>query len=198
MFALPFFRRDLPVLTGASIVLRTPTGEDYYQWQRLRHESRSFLGPWEPRWTHDELDRAGWRRRLSRNREDMAQGVATAFLIFMQDSGQLLGGISIGNIRHGVAESANIGYWMGEKHAGKGIMVEAVKLVCAHAFSALGLHRVEAACIPDNNRSIRVLEKAGFQREGLLRSYLRIDGEWRDHYLYGLIAGEPTGASAKG
>lgn len=198
MFALPFFRRDLPVLTGASIVLRAPAREDYGSWRRLREESRSFLEPWEPVWTHDELDRTGWRRRLSRNREDMAHGVATAFLIFHRDDGDLLGGISIGNIRHGVAESANIGYWMGEKHAGKGIMVEAVKLVCAHAFSALALHRVEAACIPDNNRSIRVLEKAGFQREGLLRSYLRINGEWRDHYLYGLIAGEPTGASAKG
>lgn len=198
MFALPFFRRDLPVLTGQTIVLRTPTAEDYHQWSRLRRASRIFLEPWEPLWSEDELDRPGWRRRLGRNREDMAQGVATAFLIFERRTNELLGGITISNIRHGVAESANIGYWMGEKHAGKGIMVEAVRLVCRYAFSTLALHRVEAACIPGNNRSIRVLEKAGFRREGLLRSYLRINGEWQDHFLYALIAGEPIQEGAKG
>lgn len=198
MFALPFFRRDLPVLKGPSITLRTPVAEDFEQWAWLRRESQSFLVPWEPLWGEDELDRAGWRRRLSRNREDMAQGVATTFLIFDRQTRQLLGGISIGNIRHGVAESANIGYWMGERHAGKGIMVEAVKLVCRYGFSGLGLHRIEAACIPDNNRSVRVLEKAGFQREGLLRSYLRINGEWRDHLLYALIANELREEGAKG
>ncbi len=128
----------------------------------------------------------------------MAQGAATAFLIFDRETRELLGGISIGNIRHGVAESANIGYWMGERHAGKGIMVDAVKLVCRYAFNSLRLHRVEAACIPDNLRSVRVLEKAGFQREGLLRSYLRINGEWRDHFLYALLAGELPGEGAKG
>lgn len=198
MFALPFFRRDLPVLNGVNVVLRTPFAEDYEQWFRLRKESRTFLEPWEPLWSEDELDRTGWRRRLGRHREDMAQGVATAFLIFERRSNDLLGGISIGNIRHGVAESASIGYWMGERHAGKGTMVEAVKLVCNYGFSTLGLHRIEAACIPDNNRSIRVLEKAGFQREGLLRSYLRINGEWRDHFLFAVIAGELREEGAKG
>lgn len=198
MFALPFFRRDLPVLTDGHIVLRTPNADDYGQWARLRRESRAFLEPWEPLWGDDELDRAGWRRRIGRYREDMAQGVATAFLIFDRETRELLGGISIGNIRHGVAESANIGYWMGERHAGKGIMVDAVKLVCRYAFSSLRLHRVEAACIPDNLRSVRVLEKAGFRREGLLRSYLRINGEWRDHFLYALLAGELPGEGAKG
>jgi ribosomal-protein-alanine N-acetyltransferase len=198
MFALPFFRRDLPVLHGKGVMLRTPTAEDYVQWARLRGESRTFLEPWEPLWSDDELDRPGWRRRLGRYREDMAQGVATAFLIFDRNTRELLGGISIGNIRHGVSESANIGYWMGERHAGKGIMVEAVKLVCGYGFSSLRLHRVEAACIPDNHRSIRVLEKAGFRREGLLRSYLRINGEWRDHLLYALLASDQPEASAKG
>lgn len=192
MFALPFFRRDLPVLTGRRIMLRTPAADDFAQWSRLRGESRAFLEPWEPRWTEDELERAGWRRRLGRYREDMAQGVSTTFLLFDRGNRELLGGISIGNIRRGVAESANIGYWMGERHAGKGYMVDAVRLVCGYGFSTLGLHRIEAACIPGNERSIRVLEKAGFRREGLLRSYLRINGDWRDHFLYALIAGEPS------
>ena len=97
----------------------------------------------------------------------------------------------MGNIRHGVAQTGHIGYWMGARFAGRGYMVEAARLVVDYAFTALRLHRIEAACIPGNERSIRVLEKAGFKREGLLRSYLRINGVWQDHHLYALIAGDP-------
>lgn len=197
MFALPFFRRDLPVLTGERILMRIPQAGDYTQWAELRRASRAFLEPWEPRWTADELDRAAWRQRLNRYREEMAQGTALAFLIFHKGTSELLGGITLSNIRHGVAQAGNIGYWMGERHAGQGYMVEAVSLLANYAFSILHLHRLEAACIPGNERSVRVLEKAGFQREGLLRSYLRINGSWQDHHLYSLIAGDLTAHSAE-
>ena len=79
---------------------------------------------------------------------------------------------------------------MGEQYSGRGYMIEAVQLVIPYSFETLRLHRIEAACIPANTRSVRVLEKAGFQREGLLRSYLRINGSWQDHYLYALICDE--------
>ena len=197
MFALPFFRRDLPVLIGQRTKLRMPTAADYQQWADLRLESRAFLEPWEPRWTEDELDRSAWRQRLGRYREDMAQGAAVAFFICDRMTNQLLGGITLGNIRHGVAQTGHIGYWMGERFAGRGYMLEAVRLVADYAFNTLHLHRIEAACIPGNERSVRVLEKAGFQREGLLRSYLRINGVWQDHHLYALIAGDPMSASTK-
>jgi ribosomal-protein-alanine N-acetyltransferase len=72
-------------------------------------------------------------------------------------------------------------------------MQDAVATLLDHAFGTMRLHRVEAACIPGNARSIRVLEKAGFEREGLLRSYLRINGIWQDHYIYARIAGETRG-----
>ena len=91
-----------------------------------------------------------------------------------------------------------IGYWIGERYAGRGLMVDAVRLLVRHAFDTLRLHRIEAACIPDNTRSVRVLEKAGFRREGLLRSYLRINGEWHDHYIYALIADDPQAVTMKG
>ena len=188
MFALPLFRRDLPALKGVRVTLRTPVAGDYRAWAALRSESRSFLEPWEPRWAPDELERHAWRQRLGRYREDFARGVAVAFFILDNQSGQLLGGITLGNIRHGVAQSGHIGYWIGERFAGRGFMAEALDLLAGHAFETLKLHRIEAACIPANSRSIRVLEKAGFQREGLLRSYLRINGVWQDHYLYALIS----------
>ena len=197
MLALPFFRRDQPALRGERVILRSPTLSHYREWAALRRDSRSFLEQWEPRWASDELERGAWRQRVRRYREDHESGSASAYLIFDSDSGQLVGGITIGNIRYGVAQSAQIGYWMGERYAGQGYMLDAIGAVLEHAFDAMRLHRIEAACIPGNQRSIRVLEKAGFVREGLLRSYLRIDGMWQDHFLYALIADERQRAGAK-
>jgi ribosomal-protein-alanine N-acetyltransferase len=193
MLSLSFLRRDPPALKGERVNLRFPVAGDYREWSALRHESRRFLEPWEPRWSPDELDRSAWRQRLHRYREDFASGTAVAFLIFGNRDGKLIGGITLGNIRHGVAQTGQIGYWIGERYAGKGLMLEGLQLLVAHAFDTLRLHRVEAACIPDNKRSIRVLEKAGFRREGLLRSYLRINGIWQDHYLYALIVTDVRG-----
>jgi ribosomal-protein-alanine N-acetyltransferase len=196
MLALPFLKRETPVLRGPQVSLRLPAPGDYAAWSALRGASRSFLEPWEPRWAPDELERNSWRLRIQRYREDYARGTAVPFFIFSNASRSLAGGITIGNIRRGVAQSAQLGYWVGERFAGRGLMLEAVNLVVPYSFDALGLHRIEAACIPENKRSIRVLEKARFQREGLLRSYLRINGSWQDHYLYALIAEDFTSASS--
>jgi ribosomal-protein-alanine N-acetyltransferase len=198
MFALPFFRRDLPALKGEKVTLRVPMISDYREWSALRGESRAFLEPWEPRWNPDELERTAWRHRINRYREDYAQVSAIAFFIFERGSGKLVGGITLGNIRHGVSQSGHVGYWIGERYAGRGLMTDAVCTLTRFAFDTLRLHRIEAACIPDNVRSIRVLEKAGFRREGLLRSYLRINGIWQDHYLYARIADDPPVARTKG
>ncbi len=190
MLALPFLKRDTPVLKGKRVSLRLPVGGDYPAWSALRELSRGFLEPWEPRWAPDELERQAWRMRIQRYREDFARGSAVPFFLFTNQNRSLAGGITLGNIRHGVAQTAQIGYWVGERFAGRGLMLEAVNLIVPYAFNTLGLHRIEAACIPDNARSIRVLEKARFTREGLLRSYLRINGSWQDHYLYALIASD--------
>jgi len=190
MFSLPFFRRPSPALKGTRVMLRLPEPADYREWAALRSSSRSFLEPWEPRWAPDELDRGAWRQRLARYQEDYAAGSATPFFIFSSDNGALIGGITLGNIRYGVAQTGHVGYWIGERYAGQGLMLDALDLLLSHAFETLRLHRIEAACIPDNQRSLRLLEKAGFRREGLLRAYLRINGIWQDHYLYALVAGD--------
>jgi ribosomal-protein-alanine N-acetyltransferase len=187
VLGLPFFRRATPALKGDRILLRMPVPGDYREWAQLRGDSRAFLEPWEPTWLPDELDKSAWRFRLRRHRDDASRGVALAFFIFELNSGRLLGGITLGNIRYGVARCGHIGYWIGERYAGQGYMVEALRVLARHAFGTMRLHRLEAACIPGNRRSIRVLEKAGFTREGLLRSYLKINGGWQDHYLYALI-----------
>ncbi|WP_269932148.1 GNAT family N-acetyltransferase [Aminobacter sp. HY435] len=198
MFPFSLFRRDTPALKGERVSLRLPNWRDYHEWVVLRGESRSFLEPWEPRWAPDELERSAWRIRLARYQDEFIQGSALAFFIYENAGGKLVGGITLGNIRYGVAQTGHIGYWIGERYAGQGFMVDALRLVVRHAFDTLRLHRIEAACIPDNARSVRVLEKAGFRREGLLRSYLRINGEWHDHYLYALIADDPNAVIMKG
>lgn len=185
-----FFSRHLsPVeLNSERLLLRMPRASDYRAWQRLRAESREFLQPWEPKWRSDELSGSAFRARLNRYDEEYEAGQAIALFIFGRGEEELLGGITIGLIRRGVAQSCMIGYWMGERHAGRGIMSEALDLVIPYIFGPLELHRIEAACIADNRRSIRLLEKAGFQNEGILRDYLKINGQWRDHLMFSLLA----------
>ncbi len=189
MLGFQGFHRPEPILTGKRVTLRLPRRGDFRQWAALRGESRDFLIPWEPHWAANELEQGAWRERLKRYRREFDAGAGVPFLIFDIESGALIGGITLSNIRYGVAQTASIGYWVGEKHAGKGYMLDALLLVVDHAFGALRLHRLEAACIPGNNRSVRVLEKAGFTREGLLHSYLKINGIWQDHILYARVAG---------
>lgn len=190
MLGLIPFGNSGPVIVGRGVMLRMPRPRDHAQWAALRSESRAFLEPWEPRWAADELSPAAWKQRLRRYRSDFAQGGGLAFFIFDNASGRLAGGINVSNIRHGVSQCGSIGYWMGESFAGRGLMLEALQLVTRHCFVTLRLHRLEAACIPQNERSIRVLEKAGFRREGLLHAYLKINGRWQDHFLYALVADE--------
>ncbi len=175
------------MLKGSRVFLREPSLTDYNMWYRLRVESRDFLSPWEPSWNDFDLEKAGFRHRIQRYREDRAADHSYPFFIFRDSDRQLVGGITLGNIRRGVGQNGMIGYWSGARFAGQGYMTEALKLVIPFAFNKLSLHRLEAACIPHNVRSIRLLEKAGFQREGLLRSYLKINGMWQDHLLFSLL-----------
>ncbi len=183
-----FSRNNSPVeLAGDGVFLRMPQTGDYRDWQRLRDESRAFLQPWEPKWRPDELSGTAYRARLNRYEQEYEAGQSIALFIFNRENDALLGGITIGLIRRGVAQSCMIGYWMGERHAGQGHMARALDTVIPYIFGPLELHRIEAACIAENSRSIRLLEKAGFRQEGCLRGYLKINGEWRDHLMFALL-----------
>ncbi|MBV8594491.1 MAG: GNAT family N-acetyltransferase [Caulobacteraceae bacterium] len=176
-----------PVVRGDGIFLRPGMATDFPAWSRLRAASRAYLEPWEPTWPEDDLTQGAFRRRIRRAEEDIARDEAYAFLIFDQTSDELLGGLTLGGIRRGVSQTGTLGYWMGGQHSGKGRMTRAVAATVEFAFSRLRLHRVEAACIPENAPSIALLERNGFRREGHARSYLKIDGAWRDHILFALV-----------
>lgn len=187
LFRLPSSAPPALVPRGHGLLLRAPQMSDYIQWSQLRESSRGFLTPWEPIWPSDDLTRSGFRRRLRRYAEDIAEDKSYPFLIFQENNGALIGGVTLANVRRGIVQAGTIGYWVGEPYARRGVMTAALRVLLPSLFGELHLHRVEAACIPTNVGSVRVLEKCGFRREGLAKRYLCINGVWQDHYLYGLL-----------
>ena len=176
-----------PVLQGENVTLRYPEMSDYPQWAALRGASRDFLSPWEPTWAADELTRTAFRRRLRRYQREIRNDLAYPFFVFRKSDGVLIGGCTLTNVRRGVTQSAAVGYWIGAAYARQGYMYAALKAVQPFVFELLGLHRLEAACIPENEASRKLLLKVGFREEGRARRYLQINGEWRDHILFALL-----------
>jgi ribosomal-protein-alanine N-acetyltransferase len=181
-----------PLVRGEGIYLRPPEMRDFEAWTDLRARSRAFLTPWEPAWPADDLTRASFRRRLHHNQQEIANDEAYPFLIFRDDDNVLVGGLSLGQIKRGVVQAATLGYWIGAPHARQGFMSVALRAVTGYAFTTLRLHRIEASCLPHNEASKKLLERTGFTREGYARAYLRINGIWQDHLVYGLLETDPV------
>src|ERR1700739_2244233 len=185
------FSEPLPSIEGDGVMLRTPQITDFEEWAALRETSRDFLTPWEPTWPIDDLTRAAFRRRIKRYTEELRSDQGYAFLIARNSDGALVGGLTLANIRRGVAQAGSLGYWMGLPFIRHGYMTAAGRAVIPFALSALRLHRLEAACIPSNAGSIKLLENTGFKREGYAREYLCINGIWQDHLLYARLKDSP-------
>lgn len=177
-----------PEVFGDQVVLRVPQMADFPAWADLRAQSRDFLLPWEPTWPADDLTRAAFRRRIRRYQRDVHEGVTYPFFLFLRDEGSLVGGLTLSNIRRGVAQSCSVGYWIGEPYQRCGLMSDAVRAVVPFAFDSLNLHRVEAACLPSNDRSMNLLRGCGFTEEGYARRYLKINGVWQDHVLFAILS----------
>ena len=182
-----------PIIESELVMLRTPQMSDYPAWAELRASSREFLVPWEPRWAMDELTRASFRRRVRHYQRDLREDIGYALFIYSVATGGLVGGVTLCNVRRGVTQSCTLGYWIGAQYAQQGYMTAAVRAVVPYVFDSLDLHRLEAACLPANTASMRLLEKTGFKREGLARRYLRINGGWQDHLLYALLDSDKRG-----
>jgi ribosomal-protein-alanine N-acetyltransferase len=199
MLRLPRFFGIAPPslrLTGDRVMLRPPERGDWEEWAGLRSESRRFLTPWEPSWAPDSLSRAAFRRRLQRYAIDWRTDQGYSFFLHRLEDGALVGGIGLSNVRRGVAETGSLGYWVGERHARRHYMTQALQLMLGFSFQRLKLHRVEAACLPHNAPSRGLLLKSGFREEGYAREYLCIDGRWQDHVLFALLREEWSGGPA--
>jgi [ribosomal protein S5]-alanine N-acetyltransferase len=167
---------------------------DAAEWSRLRMVNEDWLRPWEPSspipWhlRHTPTAYRAMRRAVGRRAR---LGMSLPFAVRVD--GRLAGQVTLDNIVRGALRSGYLGYWVDRSIAGRGMASLAVALVCDHAFGAVGLHRVQADIRPENGPSRRLVERLAFQQEGLLRRYLDIDGEWRDHLAYGLLAEDVPG-----
>lgn len=175
------------------MVLRPPVHSDYRPWSTLRMESADFLKPWEPSWSPDHLTRKGFVNRVYWANRSISQGSALPLFLERRSDKQLLGAITLDNIRRGPSQAGTIGYWIGQAHAREGYMREALTAVVHHAFEVLDLSRIESACLPENTASRGLLEKCGYKYEGVAQSYLQINGRWRNHVLYANLRGDRRG-----
>lgn len=190
MRGLTFPGGQQPIIKGEKVFLRYPRVQDFAAWASLRAESRGFLAPWEPSWATDELTKGAFRRRLKRYQREARLDSAYAFFVLRSNDNALVGGCTLSNVRRGVTQSCGLGYWVGERFARQGYMFDAIRALLPFVFRTLGLHRIEAACLPSNDRSKNLLAKLGFRQEGLARCYIQINGEWQDHALFALLAEE--------
>ncbi|MGY1636683.1 GNAT family N-acetyltransferase [Geodermatophilus sp. SYSU D00742] len=182
-------------LAWGPVELLPPRRRDAEEWSRVRLANEAWLAPWEPSapasWAarHTPQSFRAMRRALLRR---AAVGTTLPFVVHVD--GRLAGQVTIDNVVRGALRSGNLGYWIDRSVAGRGIGSLAVALVCDHAFGPARLHRLQADIRPENGPSQRLVERLGFRQEGLLRRYLDIDGDWRDHRCYALLAeDEPQG-----
>jgi ribosomal-protein-alanine N-acetyltransferase len=180
------------------MVLRLPEASDFRAWAALREQSAAFLQPWEPQWSRDHLGRSAFSSRVTWAGRAIAQGSAVPLMLVRADDGALMGAVTLDHIHRGPAQSGTLGYWIGQPFARQGYMREAVEALVAHAFGALDLSRIEAACLPENAASRGLLEKAGFKYEGVAQSYLQIAGRWRNHVLYANLRHDRRGRTDAG
>jgi ribosomal-protein-alanine N-acetyltransferase len=175
------------------LILRPPTNRDFEGWSALRRNSRSFLVPWEPSWSRDHLTSRAFRNRVVWADRAIRQGDALPLLLIRQADGAILGGITLSNIRRQPAQAGTLGYWVGEEYAQHGYMSEALVAIRDHAFIDLDLSRLEAACLPENTASRKLLERCQFKYEGVAQAYLQINGRWRNHVLYACLRADRRG-----
>jgi ribosomal-protein-alanine N-acetyltransferase len=175
------------------LILRPPLQRDFEAWARLRRDSRAFLTPWEPSWSRDHLTQRAFRNRVAWAERIIRSGDGLPLFLIERVQGELVGGLTLSNVRRQPAQAASLGYWIGEPFARRGYMSEALNAVREHAFAQLDISRLEAACLPENAASRRLLERCQFKYEGVAQAYLQINGRWRNHVLYAALRADRRG-----
>jgi ribosomal-protein-alanine N-acetyltransferase len=162
---------------------------DARDWSLLRSVNEDWLAPWEPSAGVPWADRHSTSAFRAMRRAAVRRARAgTALPFALRYQGRLAGQVTVDNVVRGALRSGHLGYWLDRALAGRGVASLAVALVCDHAFGPAGLHRLQADIRPENQPSRRLVERLGFRQEALFRSYLDIDGAWRDHLGYALLA----------
>ncbi|MGH8998666.1 MAG: GNAT family N-acetyltransferase [Acidimicrobiia bacterium] len=180
-------------LVGPRVTLRSLEPADGDAWREIRVRNRDWLEPWEPLpepGSPDLIrDPSAFRSRCASAARQRHLDAAHPLGIFLHD-GTLIGEMNLSGIQRGPFQSAHVGYWVDQLHAGQGLVPEALVLMLGFAFESVGLRRVEVAVVPRNSASRRVVEKLGLREEGVSRDFLQIRGTWEDHVRFGITATE--------
>lgn len=174
-------------ITGQKVILRPPQYSDWKAWADERKKNKLYLQPWEPLWSINELERSSFVKRVRMFERLSHNDQAYSFLIYKSDNEDFIGEVNISNVQRGIIQSCTIGYWIAKDCEGKGMMSESLELVKEFIFNELKLHRIEAACLPHNIPSLKVLLKNGFIKEGTARKLLKINDKWQDHTVLSFI-----------
>jgi ribosomal-protein-alanine N-acetyltransferase len=180
-------------IVGGGVMLRPLRADDWDAWREIRLRCRDWLEQWEPRpepgSADPALDREAFRARCGAWDRQRHFDSAYGFGLFLRD-GTLIGEVSLGSVQRGPFQMGYIGYWIDEAYAGRGHVPEGVVLIIRYAFEVLQLHRLEAAIVPRNTASRRVVEKLGLRDEGTAVRFLQIQGVYEDHVRYAITAEE--------
>ncbi|MDN4477552.1 GNAT family N-acetyltransferase [Demequina lignilytica] len=178
-----------PELVRGTLRVRPLRVRDADEWAALRSANRDWLRPWEATAPPEAPIPAVSFRQFIRS-ERRARRLGTGWPMAIELDGALVGRVVVAGVEWGAQRSGSLGYWLDREHAGLGIVPTAAAMLVEHAF-AQGLHRVEVAMRPENQASRRVAEKLGFTLDGPRRSFLYIDGGWRDHIVYSRTQDQP-------
>ena len=180
-------RQKLPRLFTDRLQVRLLEPHEADLMVRFRDENRDYLEPWEPLRRPDFFTAGFWEILLRLTIRDFRDGASACFVLLSPSEDEVLGVCNYTNIVRGTFQSCQLGYALAEKHQHKGIMFEALSMTNKYMFEDLGLHRIMAGYLPHNERSGKLLERLGFEKEGRARKYLKINGRWEDHLLTSLI-----------
>ena len=180
-------KKNLFEITGQKVILRPPQYSDWRSWADERKKNELYLQPWEPLWSINELERSSFVKRVRMFERLSHNDQAYSFLIFKSVNEDFIGEVNISNVQRGIIQSCSIGYWIAKDCEGKGMMSESLELIKEFIFNELKLHRIEAACLPHNKPSLKVLLKNGFIKEGMARKLLKINDKWQDHTVLSFI-----------
>ena len=180
-------KKNLFEITGQKVILRPPQYSDWKAWADERKKNKLYLQPWEPLWSINELERSSFVKRVRMFERLSHNDQAYSFLIYKSDNEDFIGEVNISNVQRGIIQSCTIGSWIAKDCEGKGMMSESLELVKEFIFNELKLHRIEAACLPHNIPSLKVLLKNGFIKEGTARKLLKINDKWQDHTVLSFI-----------
>ena len=179
----PSLKHSAPLINTERLVIRLLDPDEVKMMLSFRFENRTFLEPWEPRRRPEFFTENYWRLQLQAHRREFQLGQSVCLAILDQPQKQVLGVCNFTNIVRGTFQSCHLGYALAEKHQGHGYMQEALAAACDFMFDQMLLHRIMANYLPRNERSGRLLARLGFEKEGLARQFLLINGIWEDHVL---------------